>query len=185
MISRKKIYVVGVALAMSAGLATGVAGAGGNGGPPPGGYGPPPGGYGAANCANGIYAEYCGTQESATSLYIAVGWGNHLIGTVNPQASNAEFFWFADASPSAANNDKYAEFAPNGIASNLVMAEVNHVIVLTQATGAANQKWVYDGTGWENVATSDVLESTYNGGPIEAVTGPSSGTSETWTFVIP
>jgi hypothetical protein len=170
---------------MSAGLATGVAGAGGTGGPPPGGgYGPPPGGYGA-NCATGIYAQYCGTQESGTSLYIAVGWGNRLIGTGNPQASNAEFFWFADASPTAANNDKYAEFAPNGIASNLVMAEVNHVIVLTQATGAANQKWVYDGTGWENVSTGDVLESTYNGGPIDAVAGPSSGSSETWTFVIP
>ena len=185
MISRKKIYVVGVALVMSAGLATGVAGAGGTGGPPPGGgYGPPPGGYGA-NCATVIYAQYCGTQESGTSLYIAVGWGNRLIGTGNPQASNAEFFWFADASPTAANNDKYAEFAPNGIASNLVMAEVNHVIVLTQATGAANQKWVYDGTGWENVSTGDVLESTYNGGPIDAVAGPSSGSSETWTFVIP
>ncbi len=181
MISRKRICVVGVALVMSAGLGIGVAGAGGT-------SGPAPGGYGASNCANGIYAGYCGTQESGASLYIAVGWGRHgyqVIGTKNPQASNAEFFWFADASASAANNDKYAEFAPDGIASNLVMAEVNHVIVLTQATGAANQKWVYDGTGWENVATGDVLESTSNGGPIDAVTGPSSGSSETWTFVIP
>ena len=180
MISSKRIYAVGVALVMSAGLVIGVVGAAGIAG-----AGGTNGGYGAYNCANGIYAGYCGTQESGTSLYIAVGWGNHLIGTVNPQASNAEFFWFADASPSAANNDKYAEFAPNGIASNLVMAEVNHVIVLTQATGAANQKWVYDGTGWENVATGDVLESTSNGGPIEAAAGPSSGTSETWAFVIP
>jgi hypothetical protein len=178
MISRKRIYTVSVALAMSAGLAIGVAGAGGT-------SGPAPGGYGASNCANGIYAEYCGTQESGTSLYIALGSGGRLIGTENPQASNAEFFWFADASASAANNDKYAEFAPYGIASNRVMAEVNHCIVLTQATGAANQKWVYDGTGWENVATGDVLESTSNGGPIDAVTGPSSGSSETWTFVIP
>jgi hypothetical protein len=179
MVSRKSIYAVSVAFVLSAGLAVGVAGVAGAGGPPPG-------GYGAYNCANGIYAEYCGTQESATSLYIAVGgWGDHLIGTENPHASNAEFFWFADASASAANNDKYAEFAPNGVASNLVMAEVHHAIVLTQATGAANQKWVYDGTGWENVATSDVLESTSNGGPIYAVPGPSSGTSETWTFVTP
>jgi hypothetical protein len=177
MISRKKIYAVSVALVMCVGLAIEVAGAGATGGPP--------GGYGTFNCANGIYAEYCGTQESGTSLYIAVGWGGRLIGTENPQASNAEFFWFADASPSAANNDKYAEFAPNGIASNWVMAEVNHSIVLTQATGAPNQKWVYDGTGWENVATGDVLESTFNGGPIDAVAGPSSGPSETWTFVIP
>ncbi len=178
MITRKRIYAVGVAFVMSAGLAIGVVSAGGT-------NGPAGGGYGTSNCVNGIYAEYCGTQESATSLYIAVGWGNHLIGTAKPQANNAEFFWFADASATAANNDKYAEFAPDGIASNRVMAEVNHTIVLTQATGAANQKWVFDGTGWENVATGDVLESTTNGGPIDAVTGPSSGTSETWTFVIP
>jgi hypothetical protein len=178
MISRKRIYAVSVALVMSAGLAIGFASAGGAGGPAPG-------GPGASSCANGIYSGYCGTQESATGLYIAVGWNNHLIGTTHPQASNAEFFWFADASATAANNDKYAVFSPNGMPSNRVMADVNHVIVLTQATGAANQKWVFDGTGWENVGTGDVLESTTNGGPIDAATGPSSGTSETWTFVIP
>jgi hypothetical protein len=179
MISRKSIYAVSVALVMSGGLAIGVAGAGATSRPALAPVGA------SNNCANGIYAGYCGTQESGTSLYIAVGLGGHLIGTENPQASNAEFFWFADASASAANNDKYAEFAPYGIASDLVMAEVNHAIVVTPATGAANQKWVYDGTGWENVATTDVLESTSNGGPIDAVAGPSSGSSETWTFVIP
>lgn len=178
MISRKSIYAVSVSLVLSAGLAVGVAGVAAAGGSP--------GGHEAYNCANGIYSGYCGTQESGTGLYIAVGWGSHhLIGTENPHASNGEFFWFADASASAANNDKYAVFAPDGIASNQVMAEVHHDIVLTQATGATNQKWVYDGTGWENVATGDVLESTYNGGPIDAVAGPSSGSSETWTFVTP
>jgi hypothetical protein len=177
MISRKSIYAVSLAVVMSAGLAVGVAGIASAGGSP--------GGYGTYNCANGIYSGYCGTQESATSLYIAIGWHNHVVGTENPQSWNAEFFWFADASASAANNDKYAEFAPNGVATNLVLAEVHHTIVLCEATGAANQKWVYDGTGWENVATSDVLESTTNGGPILAATGPSSGSSETWTFVTP
>jgi hypothetical protein len=180
MISRKRIYAVSASLVLSAGLAVGIAGVAGAGGTD---------GHGAYNCANGIYAGYCGTQESGTGLYIAVGWGDdhpHLIGTENPHAWNAEFFWFADASASAANNDKYAVFAPNGIASNQVMAEVHGHIVLTQATGAANQKWVYDGTtGWANVATGDVLESTSNGGPIVAVAGPSSGSSETWTFVTP
>ena len=179
MISRKKIYAVSASLVLSAGLAVGIAGVAGAGGTD---------GHGTYNCANGIYAGYCGTQESGTGLYIAVGWGDdnpHLIGTENPHASNAEFFWFADASAGAANNDKYAEFAPNGIASNRVMAEVHGVIVLCQATGAANQKWVYDGTGWQNVATGDVLESTSNGSRIVAVAGPSSGSSETWTFVTP
>ena len=81
MITRKRIYAVSVALLMSAGLAIGVAGAGGT---------PAPGGYGTSNCANGIYSGYCGTQESGTSLYIAVGSGGRVIGTANPQASNAE-----------------------------------------------------------------------------------------------
>ena len=47
------------------------------------------------NCANGIYAGYCGTQKSNTGLYIAVGFGGQIIGTKNPLAENAEFFWFA------------------------------------------------------------------------------------------
>jgi hypothetical protein len=137
------------------------------------------------NCSHGIYAGYCGTQESSTGLYIAVDWEHQVIGTRHPQAYNAEFFWFADASPSHANNDKYAEFAPHGVASNQVMAEEHGHIVLAAASGAENQKWVYDGTGWKNVATGDVLEATDDGGAILAVNGPSSGSKETWTFRTP
>jgi hypothetical protein len=143
-----------------------------------------PGG-GGGNCANGIYAGYCGTQESGTGLYIAIGWRGEVIGTSNPQPGNAEFFWFSDGSSSASDNDAYAVFAPNGIVSNKVMADVNHHIVLATASGAPDQKWVYDSPGWVNVGTGDVLKSTYNGGPILAATGPSSGSSETWTFVVP
>lgn len=146
------------------------------------------GGSGGAgnNCSSsGVYANYCGTQKSGTGLYIAVGNGNQIIGTTHSRPGSDDFFWFADKSTSAANNDKYAEFAPNGVTSDEVIAEVNHHVVLARPTGQSNQKWVYDGTGWENVATNDVLEATTNGGPIKAVTGPSSGSSETWTFVTP
>jgi len=177
----KKAYAVMAAAVVSVGLAVGISGAAVASSRTPATFG----GAGTSNCANGIYSEYCGTQESQTGLYIAVGWRGRIIGTSNPKPWNAEFFWFADASSSAANNDKYAVFAPYGVVSNKVMAEVNHHIVLATASGQPNQKWVYDGTGWQNVATGDVLQSTYNGGPILAVTGPSSGPSETWTFVIP
>jgi hypothetical protein len=34
-------------------------------------------------------------------------------------------------------------------------------------------------------ATGDVLKATSNGGPVLAVHGPSSGPSETWSFVTP
>jgi hypothetical protein len=115
-----------------------------------------------------------------TGLYIAADWRGKIVGTRQPQASNAEFFWFADGS-----HNKYAEFAPGGVASNKVMAEVRHQVVLAPASGADNQKWLFDGNGWKNVATGDVLKATTNGGPVLAVNGPSSGSSETWTFVTP
>ena len=60
-----------------------------------------------------------------------------------------------------------------------------HQVELAPASGAPNQKWVYDGTGWKNVATGDVLRATFPDGPVLAVTGPSAGPSETWTFMTP
>jgi hypothetical protein len=175
----RKAAALSAAAAAAAGLAVGIAGAADAS------SGAPAFGGGSGNCAHGIYAGYCGTQKSGTGLYIAADWHGRIIGTKQPQSSNAEFFWFADQSPSAANNDKYAEFAPNGVASNKVMAEVRHQIVLASASGADNQKWVYDGTGWKNVGTGDVLKATYNGGQIQADHHSSSGPSETWTFVTP
>jgi hypothetical protein len=179
----KKAAVVTAATVVSAGLAVGLAGSAGATGRAPA---PAPAFGGSFNCAHGIYAGYCGTQRSGTNLYIAVGRHNAIIGTNRPQASNAEFFWFADASSSATGNDKYAEFAPGGVASNLVMADVgHHQVALVRASGARNQKWIFDGTGWKNVQTNDVLRATFPNGPVTAVPGTSSGPSETWTFVTP
>ncbi len=177
----KKIAAAAAAAAASAGLAVGVAGAA-SASPAPS----PHPGPSSWNCAHGIYAGYCGTQKSGTGLYIAVGRHDQVIGTRHPQPANAEFFWFADGTSAAANKPKYAEFAPGGVASNLVMAEnSHHQVVLAPASGASNQKWVYDGTGWQNVATHDVLKATLDGFPVLAVPGSSSGPSETWTFVTP
>ena len=175
----KKVAVVTAATVASAGLAVGLAGTAGA-------SSRTPAAPSSSNCAHGIYAGYCGTQKSGTGLSMAVGRHNIIVGTRHPQPSNAEFFWFADASSQAANNDKYAEFAPGGVASNLVMADVgHHQVALVRASGARNQKWVFDGTGWKNVQTGNVLTSTLNGGPVLAVGGASHGPSETWTFVTP
>lgn len=113
----KQVWAVTATVVAAAGLTAGVAGAASAGSLHPS--------YGGStyNCGNGIYAGYCGTQESANGLYIAVGWNYQIIGTRYPQADNAEFYWFADGSSSHANNDKYAEYAPNGVASNRVMAQ--------------------------------------------------------------
>jgi hypothetical protein len=177
-----KIAAVAAAAAASAGLAVGIAGTA-SASPNPGHPGPGPG-PGSWNCAHGIYAGYCGTQKSGTGLYIAVGRHGQIVGTRHPQAMTGEFVWFADASRSAASNDKYAEFAPGGVASNLVMAEDGrHQVELAPASGAPNQKWVFDGKGWQNVATHDVLKATFDGGPVLAVHGPSFGPWETWTWM--
>jgi hypothetical protein len=178
----RKILALTAAAATSAALAVGMAGASGAAVRTP----QQPGGS-TQNCRAGLYAGYCGTQKSGTGLYLAVGFGSQVIGTRSPRADNAEFFWLADGSPSAANNDKYAEFAPGGVASNRVMAEVNRHVVLVQATGAPNQKWVFNpaGSAWANVATGDVLKAGANGGPVLAVHGPVSGPSEAWSFVTP
>jgi hypothetical protein len=174
----KKAAVVAAATVASAGLAVGLAGSAGA-------AGRAPAAPGSFNCAHGIYAGYCGTQKSGTGLYIAVGRHNAIIGTNRPQASNAEFFWFADGTSTSSTPPKYAEFAPGGVASNKVMAEVRHQVVLVTASGAANQKWSFDGTGWKNVQTGDVLKATFRNGPVAAVHGTSSGASETWAFVTP
>ena len=176
----RKIFSLTAIAAASATLAIGIAGAASASESMP----HSAGGYGTENCADGIYAGYCGTQVSGTDLYIAVGFGGQVIGTTNPRADNAEFFWFSGGTASTSNDD-YAEFAPAGIASNKVMADVNHHIVLATASGAADQQWFYNGTGWTNTGTGDVLKSTYNGGPIVAASPPSAGASETWTFVTP
>jgi hypothetical protein len=174
----KKVCSVSATVAASAALALGVAGAAGAST-----HGPSHGSGGTSNCAHGIYAGFCGTQKSNTGLYIAVtGRNDEVIGTTHPQADNAEFFWFAVGG----GTNKYAEFAPNGIASNLVMAEEHHNIVLETASGATSQQWFFDSKGWKNIATGDVLEATTDGGAIVSDShGPSHGNSETWTFETP
>lgn len=117
-----------------------------------------------------------------------------MVGTPRPRAADADFVWFADASPSAANNDKYAVFAPNGVPTNWVIAEGRHGRVeLERASGAPDQKWVaVPGPGnhhflWKNVATGDVLRATGPGGPVFAVHGPAANPSPwtLWDFVTP
>jgi hypothetical protein len=78
----KKATVFTVTAAVSAGLAVSLAGAASASSHTPAPHGH---GAGSSNCANGIYAGYCGTQESATGLYVAIGRNDQVIGTRNPQ----------------------------------------------------------------------------------------------------
>jgi hypothetical protein len=146
------------------------------------------------NCATGIYAGYCGTQVDSNSpqLSIAVGNWGQIVGSAKPHSGAADWFWFAYDGGS----NKIAEFAPNGVASNLVMAQQGSKIVLQRATGKTNQQWLftcttgcsgptYIGT-WKNVATGDILSSNGNGNPLTSQSYTGSPTkSESWTFVTP
>jgi hypothetical protein len=148
-------------------------------------------------CETGIYTGYCGTQvdQGSPALSIAVdvrGERTKVIATSDPRGGSADWFWFRYNG--GANN--IAEFAPHGVASNFVMAQVGDDIVLQKATGELNQQWhftcdavcnfPYTGT-WTNLATGDIIASTSDGGPVIPVPAPSGTptTSERWTFVTP
>ena len=148
----------------------------------------------SAGCANGIYAGYCGTQEdsSAVPLYLAAR-GNVIIGTSSTHGFGTEdFFWFGFE---GGTND-IAEWAPDGVASNLVMAvapiysyqshSTAYAVVLQQASGATDQQWTYNGTGWTNVATGPnlVLQTNGNNNPVTMVPTPASAMpNQTFNFV--
>ena len=148
-------------------------------------------------CETGIYTGYCGTQVDAgtPALSIAVNFfgGPHgdVIATSDPFRKTADWFWFRyNGGP----ND-IAEFAPGGVASNLVMAQVGAYIVLQKANGDLNQQWNFTCTAacpgsfpgtWTNVATGDIIKATSDGGPVIPVPAPvTPNAAETWNFVTP
>lgn len=143
-------------------------------------------------CATGIYAGYCGTQQDGAGLYLAAS-GQNVIATSSRTFGTEDFFWF---NYEGATND-IAEFAPLGIASNLVMAVVaqhpryngnvpstSYAVVLQFATGASNQQWTYNGTGWTNVASGPglMLQTNGNNNPV-TMAPPTGAPNQTFTFV--
>jgi hypothetical protein len=149
-------------------------------------------------CATGIYEGYCGTQQdesTPTPLYLAANSDGTIIGTSSTHSNGSEdFFWFNfDGGP----ND-IAEWAPFGIASNEVMTVVavpprghdhstttTYEVVLEPGTGAANQQWTYNLTGWTNAAQPTlVLQTNGNGNPVTMVPAPTVATpNQTFNFV--
>ena len=145
-------------------------------------------------CATGVYIGYCGTQQDAsTSPLNLAAIGNIIIGTSSTRTFGSEdFFWFAYDG----GNNKIAEYAPNGVASNLAMAVVPqrfgyrgtntyYAVILQPATGAPNQQWTYNGTGWTNVAEPAlVLQTNGNNSPVTMVLAPVTATpNQTFTFI--
>jgi hypothetical protein len=139
-------------------------------------------------CATGIYAGYCGTQQDSSTVPLNLAaLGNTIIGTSSKGfAGSEDFFWFQYEGGS---ND-IAEWAPNGVASNEVMAVVKawngpgYQVVLQPATGAANQQWFYSAPGWTNIAAPGlVLQTNGNNRPVTMVPGPASAPNQSFTFI--
>jgi hypothetical protein len=144
----------------------------------------------STKCATGVYAGYCGTQVNSgvPALSIAVSGLGKVIATSHVHGAKGDWFWFAYNGGST----KIAEYAPNGVASNLVMAQVGNHIVLQRATGAANQQWtftcaascgpIYTGT-WTNLSSGDVISANGDGGRVVPESPSATPTSdENWTF---
>ena len=131
-------------------------------------------------CATGIYTGYCGTQVDGNGLSLIAGLSGSIFASRHPFA-NGNFFWFAYDG----GGNKIAEWAPDGVASGLVMAGYGSHVVLEQGTGALNEQWIFEDGAWANAANGKILE-THGYGPVTEVTPPVSlSPSETFTFVIP
>jgi hypothetical protein len=132
-----------------------------------GAYAAIPAGASTSGCTQGVYEGYCGTQVSAEAVPLA--WdvyrtiakpGNKIIAYPDDAGDKAtDFYWFAFDGGSA----KVAEYAPDGIASNLCVTVPSRGagLVLETCTGNANQQFTAaeEGSGytWTNSATGDIV----------------------------
>jgi hypothetical protein len=172
---RMRMIIAILAAAFLTGTAAGAATAAASASAPPG-------------CANGIYAGYDGTQQDASGQSVAVDSGR-LVAAAGHYHVSLCFFWFAYEG----GQDKIAEWAPDGVASNEVMAAVwsrhGWTVGLQKATGSLYQQWNYntaDNGTWTNEGTGTVLAATARGN-LYLATAP-EGTvpgGEDWTFTVP
>jgi hypothetical protein len=140
-----------------------------------------------SSCATGVYTGYCGVQTNGNGRSLKVvadqdAPGARLRGLPDTRPDRGfDFYWFAYDGGGA----KIAEYAPRGIASGLCMTETQDTreVILWQCTGALDQQWTFNGYGWANGLSGDVL--TVGGAPSHLVGGVTPGVAtkaETWTF---
>jgi hypothetical protein len=144
-------------------------------------------------CGSGIYAGYTGTQENGNDQSVVVQ-NSTPVASSHSRGSDDCFFWFAYDG----GQNKIAEYAPDGVASNLVLSVQDRwgfgknnrgsaeEVVLQKADGSLDQQWNYntaDNGTWTNEGTNLVLTVGRNG-QLELATPP-TGTvppQEDWTF---
>jgi hypothetical protein len=143
--------------------------------------------YGGDACATGITSEYCGAQVNAWNAAITVGRGRQYYSGLG-QALFASQYFSGDPSQQffwlqyQGGSDDVAIYAPGGVVSNEIIAQVGNRIELVNAptTVTANDLWSFNSGDWDNVASGDAIGVSH--GLIVPVTGP---TSNNWTFVTP
>ncbi|MGH3189995.1 MAG: hypothetical protein ACRDOL_22570 [Streptosporangiaceae bacterium] len=176
---RKRIIAIAAAVAIAASAAA---------------YAAIPAGASTPGCTQGVYAGYCGTQVSAEAVPLA--WdvyrtlakaGNKIIAYPDNAGDEAtDFIWLRYQDGSS----DIAEYAPQGVASNLCVTEPGKGdgLVLEACTGDSNQQFTSaeEDTGytWTVKATGDIvtdpagLRSQLAGiAPPETLTG-----ADEWTF---
>jgi hypothetical protein len=138
----------------------------------------------SASCADGIYAGYDGTQVNSDGQSVAVQDGQ-LQAVRDTRQADTCFYWFAYDG----GQNKIAEYAPDGIASNEVMAAVwtwrGYQVELQRGNGSAYQQWNYntaDNGTWTNAGTGTVLAADSHGHLYLAPAPAVVPDSEYWTF---
>jgi hypothetical protein len=133
--------------------------------------------YGGNACATGIYSGFCGDQVTTNGLGMTPYRSQVVLRPYSDHNSQQDFFWLQYQ---GGGND-IAEFAPGGIASDLIMAVVHGQVRLVQAPQVvtAYDEWYFNGTGWTNVGTNTQL------GEVNGVLDLTSGPGTEYTFDSP
>jgi hypothetical protein len=149
-----------------------------------------------AGCHAGVYAGYCGIQTNGNGRSLKVVDDSTKPGTLirglpdNRPDRGFDFYWFAYQGGTA----KIAEYAPRGVASDECMTEIPHAVIpqtlrpryltLEPCTGNLDQQWTFNGYGWANGQTGDVITIAQDAAHLAIGQAPQAvpTKAETWSF---
>jgi hypothetical protein len=140
-------------------------------------------GYGGDACATGILSEYCGAQVNSANQAITVGggYGQQLFArSYRDGDPSQQFFWQAYQGN---NSQKLAIFAPRGVVTNEIIAQVGGRILLVPAPVQVtnNDLWTFTSGDWVNDASGDAIGV----GPNCLLVPVAPPTTNNWVFETP
>lgn len=135
----------------------------------------------ANNCLTGPEAGFCGHQTAPDGLTLAVGANLKIVSQLF-LTPNTQMIWANNGLP---GNAKTAEWAPDGVPQGLCMTQITGGASMTACTpGDLAQEWIFNGTGWANAGTGDVIQDHhYVQGPVSVVSGAFGNPGTPYTFI--